>query len=278
MSEEIMLTDAELAAELDSPEQAIVPAEAKTPANVLKQALAPLAKQALDTTALAAKSLTEVLPMELYSGASMLVLTPKQLEILRQYETAGEDDLDVRPDGLVYASHMFYRRALTAIFEPGGWADIPVSPIQVEKNGDAIHIYQKWLLKCEGKYVSESIGKGTYWTNNDKMDKTDAAEIARSQALTRNTAKGSLGIGTNPWVRREANEWRKRACKQVIVEVSGGRKFWWRRADGDPFTDRDGRIIEKGDYNPNPQAQAPPAAKPTPEVLPEAAPPKRTRV
>ena len=282
MSEEIMPTDAELAAELATePEQGIVVSEAKTPGSALKQALGPLAKQVLDTTALAAKSLTEVLPMELYTGKSALIIAPEEQETLQKYAVAGDDDLDIRPDGLVYATHMFYRRALTEAFGPGGWADIPVSPIQVERTGESIHIYQRWALYVHGAYISEAIGAGTYWANNEKMDKTDAAEIARSQALTRNASKSSLGIATNPWMRREANEWRKRGCKQVIVETGKGRQFWWRRIDADPFTDREGRIIEKGDYNPNPGVQAPPVARPMPEspseVPPEATAPKHTR-
>jgi hypothetical protein len=132
-------------------------------------------------------------------------------------------------------THMFYRRALTAAFGRGEWVLRPVAPVQVEKRGDAICVAQTLALFVRGCFVWEAVGCGTYWATNLAMDKGDALETARSQALTRCCAKSSLGIATDPWIRRERETWLREHAVQVAVQEGQHRMLKWRRRDSEPF-------------------------------------------
>src|SRR6185295_11507794 len=44
------------------------------------------------------------------------------------------DEVEIKPDGIVYISHVVYRRILTRAFGAGGWALAPRTPSQVRGN------------------------------------------------------------------------------------------------------------------------------------------------
>jgi len=198
----------------------------------------------LDVLTVAAERLGDVLPVQFYSGNSELVVTGEERETLSHYREVQDEDIEIRPEGLIYAEHMYYRNALTEAFGPGGWALLPGSGIQIEKDGNRTLIFQRWVLRVHGAFVGEAIGSGSYWSNNAGQDKGDAAESAQSNALTRICAKSSLGIGTNPWNRRFQREWKKKYAVQVSAKVyNSHNKTWevkklWRRSiesGGEPF-------------------------------------------
>jgi hypothetical protein len=207
----------------------------------------------------AAKTLADVLPARFYEGASTLRLSDAEKDMLAELENAPDDDLDVRPDGLVYAQHIFYRRALNRLFGPGAWALVPGSAIQQEKDGEKVHVFQRWVLVVRGCYVGESIGSAMYFASNAKQDKSDAAESAASNALTRIVAK-ILGIGSNPWNRRQSAAWRRKYAKQVWVKTPRGNEKWWRRIDSEPFENEIGDVPTSGGQSGAREAAARPVA------------------
>jgi hypothetical protein len=197
-------------------------------------------------TSLAVENVELALPQAFYEGASHLVVSPDERNALAQYEDASDEEIDIRPDGLVYVGHMFYRRALNRIFGPGRWVLMPGSRIQTEVRGDAVKLYQRWVLVIDGHYVGEAIGSATYWRTNMGQDQSDAAEAAASNAIMRICAK-SLGIGSNPWNRREAERWRKQYAKQVWVTIRSQREKRWRRIDADALEGEIGDVPIKQD-------------------------------
>lgn len=230
-----------------------------------------------DFLPVSARTTGGVLPEVLYQGASTLELTDDEIAKLEAYQDAPEDDLDIRPDGLVYASHSFYRRALCEIFGAGRWALRPVTDPVIRKDGDKVEIAQTWVLCVRGGFIAQSTGIGVYWANNPKADLGDALESAQSQALSRMCAKSSLGIGANPWDKRKSAAWRQERCIKVRCRVKKGygqNATWseqemWRRADGEPFdTDTLKEVKQGATQDAPPRAPAPARkAEPTPEYV-----------
>lgn len=232
---------------------AIVKQESAPPATVspLDQVAAGLSTLKLKDDpllAISSKSLGDVLPLKFYEGASGLELSEAERSTLMRLQDTPDDDVEIRPDGLVYAEHIHARRALTELFG-ASWALLPGSAITPEKDGDRVTIFQRWVLVVRGKYVGEAIGAGAFYANNAKMNKSDAAESAQSEALRRICAKSALGIGSNVWDRRFAREWRREHAIQVWVTRNNQREKQWRRKDDDPFETEIGPVAkdtEKG--------------------------------
>ena len=116
-----------------------------------------------------APSLGSVLPEKFYEGAGMLELNDDQRQILAESEDCPDDDIDVRPDGLIYAGHVWYRRVLIRTFGPGGWALLPASDVVNEPG--TTKIYRAWALIVRGEdlqphYIGEAIGWADWFPNN----------------------------------------------------------------------------------------------------------------
>lgn len=58
-----------------------------------------------------------------------------------------EDDIEVKPDGLLYLPEIKYRRILNKAFGPGGWGLAPRTETNV---GDKI-VSREWALICLGR-------------------------------------------------------------------------------------------------------------------------------
>lgn len=58
-----------------------------------------------------------------YHGLSSSAFTPEQAQILQQ--DLSPDDIEVKPDGIVYLPEIKYRRILNKAFGPGGWGLAP---------------------------------------------------------------------------------------------------------------------------------------------------------
>lgn len=182
-----------------------------------------------------AKDLRSVLPVKFYDGASTLATSAEERLLIDEFRDVPNDQIEIRPDdGMIYCTHIHYRRALTQIFGTE-WVMMPGSPIAREDDGDKVSIAQRWVLIVRGCYVGEAVGVGVFWKNNAKMNLSDAAEAAQSEALRRICAKSALGIGSNCWDRRFANRWRKENCVEVWVTTIKGKKQLWRRVDDDPL-------------------------------------------
>ncbi len=111
------------------------------------------------------------------------------------------DEVEIKPDGIVYISHVVYRRILTRAFGAGGWALAPRTPSRVMGN---LVVYHGALFAL-GRFVSEAVGECNYHPNNDSMSYASALEGARSDCLTR--CCKDLGVATELWDKSWRDWW-----------------------------------------------------------------------
>lgn len=158
-----------------------------------------------------------------YVGIAAQPFTAEQSEVLmRQLE---EDQVEVRPDGLVYLPEIRYRRILNRAFGPGAWALMPRS-IDIGDN----MLYYRGALFIHGRFVSEAIGEQQYFPNNDRMSYATAAEAAKSNCLVR--CCKDLGIASELWDPSYTREWlAKHAVEAWCMNRQDPhkRKKFWRK-------------------------------------------------
>lgn len=233
----------------------------------------------LDETALppsegrqiAAAKITDSLPASAYVGASTLSVTREQEAILD--EPVPDNEIDIRPDGLIYVSHEYVRRQLNRAFGRLQWALVPGSPLVMDGN----ELYQRWVLLVQGTYVSEALASRKYFANGNQ-GRDDVAEAIKSDCLRR--CCKDLGIGLEAWNRRRAEHWRRTDAIQVLCTTSQGNKKLWRRKDADPLNGEIAPPVGAGMENKgradNTVPPAPPSAKteaaPPPQTAPKPAP------
>lgn len=82
-----------------------------------------------------------------YHGLGSISFTPEQSEVLLAPVAA--DDVEVKPDGIIYLPEIKYRRILNKAFGPGGWGLAP--------RGESIVtgklITREYGMVVEGRYV-----------------------------------------------------------------------------------------------------------------------------
>jgi len=241
-----------------------------------------------DAPRYAAESVTEVLPPVAYQGIGSLAntLTVEQEAVLD--EALPDEEVDIRPDGLVYASHNYYRRKLNKVFGRFGWTLIPGSPLKPradKSDAKQSEWYQRWVLFVTGVYVAEAIASRTLYEDNRQMSLDDVAEAIKSDALKR--CCKDLGIAWECWDKRWAETWKRKHAVKVACRVwSRGQQMTrelWRRKDADPLEGElsseskkaVGAAAEKAAKTPPQQplpSEASAAAQPEPESAPRPAP------
>ena len=80
-----------------------------------------------------------------FSGMSTQPFSQESAEILEA--PINEDDVEIKPDGLLYLPEIKYRRILNKAFGPGGWGLAPRGETNV---GDKI-VSREWALICLGR-------------------------------------------------------------------------------------------------------------------------------
>lgn len=149
-----------------------------------------------------------------YLKASTLELTAKEREQL----LADFPDEDVKSgakgdNNLLYIDHQTIRRRLLEVFGPGKWTLVVrrlwPEHYKTAKNEPAVRVYAECVLLVRGCMCGESVGAGNYFPNNPKLDYSDAAEAAQSEALRRIAAK-HLGIGLQVWSKSWCEAWKHR--------------------------------------------------------------------
>ena len=151
-------------------------------------------------------------------------LTAKQEKIL--FEDVPEEQVEIRPDGIIYLPHIFYSTRLRQAF---GW-EYAVIP-----KGDPKFIAEKNLVVwgfyavIKGSLMAYAIGQQDYYPTA-MMTYVDAMEGAKSNAIMRLCK--DLGIGTALW----QPEWRE-AWKKKWAYVKGTNKNksnkWHKKKVGD---------------------------------------------
>jgi hypothetical protein len=147
--------------------------------------------------------------------------TAIQKEIL--YAPVKEDDVEVRPDGLVYLPWMNYVERLKGAFGLS-WAIVPQSPPMINNN----QILWGFYLVIQGKLAGFAVGEQVYNQNNAKMTYGDALEGAKSNALMR-LCKG-IGISLELWKPSFVQTWKKKYAEEYETTDKYGKKVMrWRK-------------------------------------------------
>lgn len=146
-----------------------------------------------------------------------------------------EDDVEIRPDGLIYYPEILYRKRLNEAFGAGAWALMPRGDKFIVQGNSMMRPFAMYI---HGRFISETIGEGEYIPSNSQMTYASVAEGVKSNALMR--CCKDLGIASELWQPKYINEWKKNHAVQVWVE--GKNKPQWRRTDREPFYKESGVV------------------------------------
>ncbi|KAF1841974.1 Mgm101p-domain-containing protein [Cucurbitaria berberidis CBS 394.84] len=148
-----------------------------------------------------------------YHGLGSVSFTPEQSELLLAPVVA--EDVEVKPDGLLYLPEIKYRRILNKTFGPGGWGLAP--------RGESIVtgklITREYGLVVQGRLVSIARGEQQYF---DPDGIPTATEGCKSNALMR--CCKDLGIASELWDPRFIRGFLSQQTKEVWVEHVGTKK------------------------------------------------------
>lgn len=132
------------------------------------------------------------------------------------------DDIEIKPDGLLYLPEIKYRRILNRAFGPGAWGLAPrtetlVTPKQVSR---------EYALICNGRLVSVARGEQDYFGGEEKL--TTALEGCKSNALMR--CCKDLGIASELWDPVFIRKFKKTHCDELFAEhvVTKKKKKLWK--------------------------------------------------
>src|SRR5438067_1239909 len=93
-----------------------------------------------------------------YTGIASAPFSKESSDILLGQIPA--DDIEIRPDGLIYLPEIKYRRILNRAFGPGAWS---LLPMEIRVAADDNMLYYKGALFVLGRFVSEAIGEQQYF-------------------------------------------------------------------------------------------------------------------
>ncbi|CAN9137040.1 unnamed protein product [Alternaria alternata] len=207
------------------PTTSATPQRTVTPSFPAKEPPVPTTRNSTAETAASAaqkqRSLTEGLsdaPPELegvpaidwtrsYHGLGSISFTPEQSDTLLAPIT--QDDVEVKPDGIIYLPEIKYRRILNKAFGPGGWGLAP--------RGESIVtgklVTREYGLIVQGRLVSIARGEQQYF---DPDGIPTATEGCKSNALMR--CCKDLGIASELWDPRFIRDFTNKMTKEIWVE------------------------------------------------------------
>ena len=166
--------------------------------------------------------------------AGTIELSKSQRDIL--YDPVKDDDVEIRPDGLIYLPWMEYVSRLKDAFGIG-WAIIPQG--MPTAKGDYV-LWPFWLV-IQGKIAGFAVGEQQYYANNPTMTYGDALEGAKSNALMR-LCKG-IGISLELWKPSFIRAWKEKYSESFPavypdgkpkVDKNGKQKTEWRKKGQSP--------------------------------------------
>jgi hypothetical protein len=100
------------------------------------------------------------------------------------------NDVEIKPDGIIYLPEIKYRRILNRAFGPGGWGLAPRSETTISPKS----VSREYALVCHGRLVSVARGEQDYF---DPAGIATATEGCKSNALMR--CCKDLGIASELW-------------------------------------------------------------------------------
>jgi len=173
----------------------------------------------------------------MYNNASELIITDE--EQVKLQEPIDDDDIEIRPDGLIYCPQVFVRDRLNKSLGIGQWALIQHKII---KDSETNYIFFDGSLFIRGKFVARAMGEQKFHFNNPMQSWASAYESAKSDCLVR--CCKDLGIAKELWQPKFTREWIKKYAVKVYVQDKKTLKIKtsWRRKDQDPFWNETGIV------------------------------------
>ncbi|KAL1878024.1 hypothetical protein VTK73DRAFT_8248 [Phialemonium thermophilum] len=160
-----------------------------------------------------------------FHGLGAAPFEPRIAEILLR--PVNPDDVEIKPDGIIYLPEIKYRRILNEAFGPGGWGLAPRGELIV---GDKV-VTREYALVAHGRLVAIARGEMQYF--NEESIPT-AGEGCKSNALMR--CCKDIGIASELWDPQFIRKFKKTKCHEVWVEhvVSKKKRQIWVRRDCEP--------------------------------------------
>jgi hypothetical protein len=149
-----------------------------------------------------------------------LDITDEQKAIL--FAPMDELDVEIRPDGMIYAPWTIYAQRLHKAF-PMAWGLIPQGLPKI--NGTLV-IWGFHLI-IKGKYMGFVIGENNYQPTNRMMSFGDCAEGAKSNAITRLCKQA--GMSLELWDKSYYMDWQKKYAETFIDKDK--REKWRKKAE-----------------------------------------------
>ncbi|KAH7040910.1 mitochondrial genome maintenance MGM101-domain-containing protein [Microdochium trichocladiopsis] len=135
------------------------------------------------------------------------------------------EDVEVKPDGIIYLPEIKYRRILNNAFGPGAWGLAPRGQLMVQER----LVTREYALVVHGRFVAQARGEQQYFSDDGV---STAAEGCKSNALMR--CCKDLGIASELWDPRFIRAFMKSHAQQVWVEhatTKKKRQIWLRKDD-----------------------------------------------
>lgn len=133
------------------------------------------------------------------------------------------EDIEVKPDGLIYLPEIKYRRILNKAFGAGGWGLVPRSETIVTPK----LVTREYGLICHGQLVSVARGEQDYFSESGIPT---ATEGCKSNALMR--CCKDLGVGSELWDPVFIKKFKAENCIEKFVEhitTKKKKKIWLRK-------------------------------------------------
>lgn len=133
-----------------------------------------------------------------------------------------DEDIEIKPDGLLYLPEIKYRRILNRAFGPGGWGLAPRTETLITPK----QISREYALIAHGRLVSVARGEQDYFGGDEKI--TTALEGCKSNALMR--CCKDLGIASELWDPTFIRRWKSTYCDELFAEhaVTKRKKKLWK--------------------------------------------------
>ncbi|KAL8921879.1 MAG: hypothetical protein Q9208_005483 [Pyrenodesmia sp. 3 TL-2023] len=135
------------------------------------------------------------------------------------------EDIEVKPDGIIYLPEIKYRRILNKAFGPGAWGLAPRGETIVTAKA----VTREYALVALGRLVSVARGEQDYFSPEGIPT---AVEGCKSNALMR--CCKDLGVASELWDPRFIRKFIATHAKEVWVEhqqTQKRKKIWMRRDD-----------------------------------------------
>lgn len=190
------------------PRQPPVTTERQTTANPPQEPILDISQSGLsDQPASSTPSEDNVDWTTSFSGLSSQAFSKEAADIL--LAPIATDDIEIKPDGILYLPEIKYRRILNRAFGPGGWGLAPRGETIVT----AKSVTREYALVANGRLVSIARGEQDYF---DSEGIPTATEGCKSNALMR--CCKDLGVASELWDPRYIRKYMAQNAKEVWVE------------------------------------------------------------